>query len=81
MKLARNRNVNFKRGRAIALPCRVGGCGNVAGYAACLQVLSALPPRPNRPDKWGRFGLGAFLNAGKNVGAFHRPGSGLVKCF
>ena len=50
----------------------------MAGYAACLQVLSALPPRPNRPDKWGRFGLGAFLNAGKNGGAFHRPDNGLA---
>ena len=36
-----------------------------------MRVLSALPPRPNRPDKWGRFGLGAFLNAGKNVGGIH----------
>jgi hypothetical protein len=35
-------------------------------------------PRPNRPDKWGRFGLGAFLNAGKNGGAFHGPGNGLA---
>lgn len=50
----------------------------MAGYADCLQILSALPPRPNRPDKWGRFGLGAFLNAGKNGGAFHRPGNGLA---
>lgn len=35
-------------------------------------------PRPVRPDKWGRFGLGAFLNAGKNGGAFHRLGNGLA---
>jgi hypothetical protein len=42
----------------------------LAGYAACLQVLSALPPCPNRPDKWGRFCLDAFLNAGKNGGFF-----------
>ena len=50
----------------------------LAGYAACLQVLSALPSRPNRPDRWGRFGLGAFLNAGKNGGAFHRRDNGLA---
>lgn len=43
-----------------------------------MQILSALPPRPNRPDKWGRFGLGAFLNAGKNGGAFYRPGNSLA---
>ena len=54
MKLARNRNVNFIRGRAIALPCRVRGCGKVAGNK------------------------GAFLNAGKNGGAFHRPGNDLA---
>lgn len=50
----------------------------MAGYATCLQVLSALPPRPNRPDKWGRFGLGAILNAGKNGGAFQGRGNGLA---
>ncbi len=50
----------------------------MAGYAACLQVLSALPPRPNRPDKWGRFGLGAILNAGKNGGNFQGRGNGLA---
>lgn len=44
----------------------------LAGYAACIRHLSALPPRPSRPDKWGRFGLSAFLNAGKNGDAFHR---------
>ena len=27
-----------------------------------------LPPRPDRPDKWGRFGLGAF----------HQPDNGLA---
>lgn len=43
-----------------------------------MQILSALPPRPNRPDKWGRFGLGAFLNAGKNGGTFHPLGDGLA---
>ena len=43
-----------------------------------MQILSALPPRPNRPDKWGRFGLGTFLNAGKNGGAFHRPDNSLA---
>ena len=42
-----------------------------------MQILSALPPRPNRPDKWGRFSLGAFLNAGKNGGAFRRQGNSL----
>jgi len=50
----------------------------LAGYADCLQILSALPPRPNRPDKWGRFGLDAFLNAGNNGGAFHRPSNDLA---
>lgn len=50
----------------------------LAGYAACLQVLSALPPRPNRPDKWGRFGLGAILNARKNGDAFQGRGNGLA---
>ena len=29
--MARNRNVNFTRGRAAALPGRVGGCRKVAG--------------------------------------------------
>ncbi len=43
-----------------------------------MQTLSALPTRPNHPDKWGRFGLGAFLNAGKNGGAFHRLDNGLA---
>jgi len=42
-----------------------------------MQILSALLPRPNRPDNWGRFGLGAFLNAGKNGRGFHRISNGL----
>lgn len=31
----------------------------------------------HRPDKWGRCGLGAILNAGKN-GGLHRIGKGLL---